>query len=182
MKIENHYTYRTEWSHEDNCFIAKVLEFPSLSAFGDTRAEAEGELNKVIESVIKWMAEEKELIPEPISNKDYKGNISLRIPPETHRNVAIMATSEGISVNQYITSIIERNLFCDSMPLIIGSFENKLQGYIDLFQKMTLLNMDLYRRMSFITENIIYPKDEQSQSSDRFLTYTRKSDENQLVI
>ena len=59
MKNENHYTYKTEWYPEDNCYIARVLEFPSLSAFGETRSEAEAELDAVIEDVLKWMAEKK---------------------------------------------------------------------------------------------------------------------------
>ncbi|MFA5519257.1 MAG: type II toxin-antitoxin system HicB family antitoxin [Spirochaetota bacterium] len=67
MKNGNYYTYKTEWYPEDNCYIARVLEFPSLSAFGETRSEAEAELDTVIEDVLKWMAEKKDkIILKPI--------------------------------------------------------------------------------------------------------------------
>jgi len=182
MTFENHYTYRTEWSQEDNCYIARVLEFPSLSAFGDTRTEAEAELNHVIEDVLKWMKEDNELIPEPITHKEYKGNISLRIPPATHRNLAIMALNEGVSANQYITSLIERNIYCDSISFIISSFEKKLQTYYDNIQKMTLINVELFRRMTLLTENPFVSQEEQVQSLDRYFPYMIKSEEKQLTI
>jgi predicted RNase H-like HicB family nuclease len=75
MNFENHYTYRTEWSHEDESFISRALEFPSLSAFGDTRIEAENELDKVIIQVINWLKEENSPIPQPITEKEYKGEL-----------------------------------------------------------------------------------------------------------
>lgn len=33
------YTYRIEWSEEDGCHVARCLEFPSLSAHGDTELD-----------------------------------------------------------------------------------------------------------------------------------------------
>jgi predicted RNase H-like HicB family nuclease len=65
--FENHYTYRTAWSQEDDGFIAKVLEFPSLSGFGETRLEAEQELEIALETSIEWLKEDGEEIPEPLS-------------------------------------------------------------------------------------------------------------------
>ena len=41
------YTYRVEWSEEDNTHIAKCLEFPSLSAHGKTAKEALSEIENV---------------------------------------------------------------------------------------------------------------------------------------
>ena len=129
MKYENHYTYRTEWSIEDNCFISRVLEFPSLSTFGDTREESQRELDLVIEETLAWMIEDGENIPTPLSKKEYKGNVALRIPPETHRSVSILAAQEGISINQFITSLIERNMYCDSFSHFIQSFEQRLNSH-----------------------------------------------------
>ena len=181
MAEKNYYTYRTEWSQEDNCYIARVLEFPSLSAFGDTRTEAEAELNHVIEDVTKWMKEDNEAIPEPLSHKEYKGNISLRIPPETHRNVAIMALNEGVSANQYITSLIERNIYCDSISLIINSFEKKLQNYYDNIQKMTLINFELFRRMTLLTDSSFVIQEGKRQNLDGIFPYTKIDEERQLT-
>jgi len=182
MKNKNHYTYRTEWYPEDNCYISRVLEFPSLSAFGETRAEAEAELDVVIEDVLKWMTEEKEVIPAPLTEKEYKGNIALRIPSITHRNVVLMAANEGLSVNQYITSLIERNLYCDSISAVLNTFENKIQMHYETIQKMTLINAEIFKRIYSLTNNSFSGQDEQVQNVSGTFIYAKKTEEQQLRI
>jgi len=100
------YTYRVEWSEEDQLHIAKCLEFPSLSSHGKTIVAALKEIESVVLESIKWMREDNEPIPEPFGLKKYKGNLTLRIPPETHRTLAIKSAEEGVSINKYILSKI----------------------------------------------------------------------------
>ena len=52
MKIE-HYTYRIEWSPEDECNVARCLEFPSLSAHGDTPEKALHEIKVAVKASIQ---------------------------------------------------------------------------------------------------------------------------------
>ena len=109
MKIKDlveKYTYRVEWSEEDNTHIARCLEFPSLMAHGDTAAIALKEIEIVVAETLKWMQEESEKIPEPFGLKRYKGNLTLRIPPEVHKKLTIKSAEEGVSINQYILSKI----------------------------------------------------------------------------
>jgi len=105
-KLIEKYTYRVEWSEEDNLHIARCLEFPSLAAHGSTVEAALREIEKVVEESIKWMKEENEEIPEPFGLKKYKGNLTLRVPAEVHRRLAIKSAEEGVSVNKYILSKI----------------------------------------------------------------------------
>ena len=105
-KLIEKYTYRVEWSEEDHLHIGRCLEFPSLAAHGATAAYALTEIEKVVREAIMWMQEENEEIPEPFGLKKYKGNLTLRIPPEVHRNLSIKSAEEGVSVNQYILSKI----------------------------------------------------------------------------
>ena len=98
------YTYRIEWSEEDHCHIAKCLEFPSLAAHGETTEEALREIKFVVEESVKWMREEGEPVPNPLGIKKFKGNLTLRIPPEKHRELAIRCAEEGVSLNQFILS------------------------------------------------------------------------------
>jgi predicted HicB family RNase H-like nuclease len=100
------YTYRVEWSEEDNVHIARCLELPSLMAHGNTPKKALAEIEKVLEESLKWLEEKKEPIPEPFGLKKFKGNLTLRVPMEIHRKLAIKSAEEGISVNQYILSRI----------------------------------------------------------------------------
>ena len=103
-KIIEKYTYRIEWSEEDKVHIAKCLEFPSLATHGETTEEALHEIEKVVEETIKWMKEDNEQIPEPLGLKKFKGNLTLRVPPEIHRELAIKSAEEGVSINQFILS------------------------------------------------------------------------------
>lgn len=98
------YTYRINWSEEDQCHIARCLEFPSLSSHGDTIEAALQEIEFVVAESIKWMLEEGEKVPEPFGLKRFKGNLTLRVPADKHRELAIRAAEEGVSVNQFILS------------------------------------------------------------------------------
>jgi predicted RNase H-like HicB family nuclease len=98
------YTYRIEWSEVDQCHVARCLEFPSLAAHDGTTEEALREIEYVVAESIKWMQEEGEAAPEPLGLKKFKGLLTLRIPPEKHRDLAIRCAEEGISLNRFILS------------------------------------------------------------------------------
>ena len=100
----NKYTYRIEWSEEDNTHIARCLEFPSLAAHGHSIESALKEIESVVKETIKWMKEENEVFPKPLGEKKYKGNLTLRVPSEVHRSLAIKSAEQGVSINQYILS------------------------------------------------------------------------------
>ena len=96
------YTYRTEWSAEDNAFVAYVLEFPSLSAHGPTSLKAHEELLSVVKDIVKDLAKNGEAVPEPLGLQKYAGKIPLRVSPELHRRLKIEAAEQQISLNQYL--------------------------------------------------------------------------------
>ena len=98
------YTFRIEWSEEDNVHIARCLEFPSLSAHGITVLDALQEIEIVVREAIDWLKEENEPIPTPFGLKKFRGHLTLRVPTEKHRELVIRSAEEGVSVNQFILS------------------------------------------------------------------------------
>jgi len=98
------YTYRIEWSEEDQVHIGRCLEFPSLAAHAKSAEKALKEIEIIVHETIKWMLEEKEQVPEPYGLKKFKGNLTLRVSPEMHRYLAIRSAEENVSINQYILS------------------------------------------------------------------------------
>ena len=96
------YTYRVEWSREDDVFLARCLELPSISAHGTTPEIALEEIIKAVRESLRWMTEEREEIPEPLGLKKFQGNLTLRTSPEKHRELAIKSAEQGLSINQYI--------------------------------------------------------------------------------
>jgi predicted HicB family RNase H-like nuclease len=109
------YQYKVAYSAEDQSYVATVSEFPYLSADGSTMVEALEELKAVVTTSVEILISEDKDIPMPFSQREFKGNISLRLSPEIHRTVVERAREEGCSLNQYLTSLIERNLYADKI-------------------------------------------------------------------
>ena len=106
MSSQDYYTYRIFWSDEDECYIGVCLEFPSLSACEETQEDALREIKNLVVFCVKSLEEEHKPVPEPMVKKKYSGKLSLRVPEEVHRKIALRATEEGVSINQYILSKI----------------------------------------------------------------------------
>ena len=100
--MEKHklYRYIVEWSEEDQVFVARVAEFPSLAAHGNTQEQALSELQDVVAYVLEDLEQEKEPIPQPLSSRQYSGKFQVRISKELHRKLATEAAEQGISLNQ----------------------------------------------------------------------------------
>lgn len=102
------YTYRVLWSEEDQEHVGLCAEFPSLSWLAASQAEALEGITGVVADVLKDMAKRKELAPEPLSRRPFKGNIAVRIPPEQHRELAMEAAEQGVSLNRLISRKLSR--------------------------------------------------------------------------
>lgn len=101
------YLFSVGWSDEDEAFIARVAEFPSLAAHGDTQEEALREIKGLVEFVIKELEESKEPIPEPFGKRTFSGRLVLRMPEYLHRQLVMEATQQGISLNQLLNLKLE---------------------------------------------------------------------------
>ncbi|TEB07810.1 HicB family protein [Pelotomaculum schinkii] len=86
-----------------------VVEFPDLRycvGTGDTIEEAINDSMIAKSEWIKAAFENRITIPEPSSNEDYNGRISLRIPRSLHRKIVETAKQEGVSANQFLSHLI----------------------------------------------------------------------------
>lgn len=104
---EKKYTYRIEWSDADQAHIARCLEFPSLAAHGGTPEKALKEIEFAVSESIRWMVEEGETVPEPLGSRRFRGTITLRVPPDVHRRLAILSAEQGVSINQLVLSRLQ---------------------------------------------------------------------------
>jgi predicted HicB family RNase H-like nuclease len=98
----SHYTYRVAWSVEDGEFVATVAEFPSLSWLAPSQVEALQGLEAVLATLVVDMQEQGEDVPEPISERRYSGKFNLRLGEKLHREVALRAAEENLSINQWV--------------------------------------------------------------------------------
>lgn len=97
------YTYRVTWSQEDGEHVGLCTEFPSLSYLNKNIEKALKGIEKLVSDVIKEMKNNKEPIPQPLATKTYSGKFVVRISPDKHRNLAIKALEQGVSLNHYVS-------------------------------------------------------------------------------
>ena len=98
----SHYTYRVAWSAEDGEFVATCLEFPSLSWLAATQVKALRGLEAVVRDVVDDLEAEGEEVPVPLSERQFSGKFNVRVGERLHRDLAVHAAEDGMSLNQYV--------------------------------------------------------------------------------
>ncbi len=94
------------YKDEDGDFVVEVDDLPGCVTHGATLAEA---FENLEDAKRAWM--ESRLaggleIPEPKQRNKYSGKVLLRMPRSLHRVLAGQAEQEGVSLNQYIISLL----------------------------------------------------------------------------
>jgi predicted RNase H-like HicB family nuclease len=106
----NNYGFAVRWSDEDAAYIAVCPEFPGLSAFGDTAADALREIQVALELAVETCQEEGWPLPAPQSVPRYSGQFRLRVPRSLHGQLADRAEVEGVSLNTLAVSYLAAGL------------------------------------------------------------------------
>ena len=93
-------------------WIAEIPDLPGCIGAGDTPEEALAMLKEAYRAWIAVAAEDNRPIPEPtkLYNAEYSGKFTLRLPKSLHRELAIQAEEEGVSLNQYILYLITKGM------------------------------------------------------------------------
>ncbi len=98
--IADRYTYRVFWSEEDGEYVGLCAEFSLLSHLDDTPEKAFAGIRDLAAFSVRLLREQGKPAPEPLSTRRYSGTLTLRIPPDTHRALAMDAAEAGVSMNR----------------------------------------------------------------------------------
>ena len=105
MSMNNdRYTYRITWSEDDQEYVGLCIEFPSLSWLAESPEAALQGIRNVVEEAVHDMENSGESPPPAISSKLFSGKFVVRIPPKVHRELALQAAEEGISLNRLVSA------------------------------------------------------------------------------
>ncbi|MDR1183603.1 MAG: type II toxin-antitoxin system HicB family antitoxin [Coriobacteriales bacterium] len=104
MHKAEEYTYRVFWSEDDGEFVATVAEFPLLSYVAPSQMKALSGIVEVVAAALEVYAEDGRGAPVPLGLAEYSGRLNLRMPPELHREIAMQASEQHISINRFINS------------------------------------------------------------------------------
>ncbi len=103
------YSFSIIWSEEDNAYVATVPEFKNLSGFGGTREEALKQGQVALEGYLESARESDVELPEPEKLSDYSGQLRVRMPRNLHRELALSAHRNNVSLNTYMIHLLSAN-------------------------------------------------------------------------
>ena len=90
----------------DGTYFGQILEFPGCLSSGDTAAEALANLENVAEGWLEAALANGQKIPKPVEESDFSGKLMLRLPKSLHKEAALAAGRDGVSLNQFIVMAI----------------------------------------------------------------------------
>lgn len=131
-------------------FIAEFREFEFCSGGGETVDEAIKEAKENLAIYIEELKAMGKPVPAPITDDDYKysGKFTLRMSKSLHKKAALLAESEGVSLNSIIVEAVAEyiesaptNKAVDKLLAALAQFTNvvvgttAIVGAINVFQQ-----------------------------------------------
>lgn len=87
-------------------FVGEIAELHGCMTQAETLDEIFKSLEDARQLWIKTAYDERQDIPLPRAMEKYTGKFLVRIPRSLHRNLVSLAKREGVSLNQYVTSLL----------------------------------------------------------------------------
>lgn len=101
------YIGSVEFSEKDMIFYGKILGLKK-GAYGFEGQDVKELIEDFHNAVDDYLDSCAEMDVE--AEKPFSGKFNLRIPPELHKDIAISAAAHNMSLNQYVTDILENNV------------------------------------------------------------------------
>lgn len=96
-------------SDPDNpVWFAAVRELRGCITEADSYEEA---IHQIRDAMLVWITDavkSGDPVPEPKAEEAFSGKFSVRLPKSLHRDLVQQAEREGVSLNQYITTVLSR--------------------------------------------------------------------------
>lgn len=113
-------------SDPEGGYVAEIEELPGCMTQAETLDEAFGAVEDARQLWIKTAYDEGQDIPLPRDMEEYGGKFLARIPKSLHRDLVRAAKHEGVSLNQYVTSLLASGVYGDVMATQINTILTKL--------------------------------------------------------
>jgi antitoxin HicB len=136
------YTMSVRRDDRDSVYVARIKEISACTGHGDTAAAALEMLQDNLEDWIADAIEQGDPIPLPEDLSELpSGKWVQRVPRSIHKRLAEVAETEGVSLNQLVTSFISESLGRrdspkpqgTALPILYGSESVLDQSGIDAY-------------------------------------------------
>lgn len=116
----------TIYRAEEGGYVAEIEDLPGCITEGETLEEITQRIENARKAWIETAYEDGMEIPLPRTHEQYSGKFMVRIPKYLHRRLAERAKREGVSLNQYVESILAQGASAqDVSEKIIALLEKK---------------------------------------------------------
>lgn len=100
------YIGSVNFSEKDNVFFGKIEGINGLVNFeGESVKELTAAFHEAVDDYLAY-CEDEGIQP----HKSYSGTLNVRITPEIHSQVAILAKRAGLSINAFIKQALEKQI------------------------------------------------------------------------
>lgn len=98
------YSALVRYSEDDDCLIGRILGINDIVSFeADSVKQIRAEFEFALNDYIKMCGE---MGKEP--DRPYSGKLVVRLPGELHKQLAVKAEAEGMSINDAIVAAVEK--------------------------------------------------------------------------
>lgn len=109
-------------------YTALVPDLEGCMTQGETLEEAAAMAEDARRGWIEVEYERGNEIPLPSYAEEYSGKFNVRIPRSLHRSLAMAAEDEGISLNQYVVTLLARRDAQARIERRLGNVESELHA------------------------------------------------------
>jgi len=121
----------TIYNAEEGGYVAEIEELPGCITEGDTLEEVFQRIEEAKRLWIQTTFEDGAEIPVPRSDEDFSGRFLTRIPKYLHRRLVEQSRREGVSLNQYVETILSS--YVSNVELkdkLIHEIKNEIVPYL----------------------------------------------------
>lgn len=106
LKLPYHIEIMRDEDEENPGYVARVAELPGCITQGDTFEELGEMIEDAMRGWIEVALRDGVPIPDPAPEEAYSGKFVARVPRSLHRQLALAAEREGVSLNQLLNVIL----------------------------------------------------------------------------
>ena len=142
---------------EGGGYLARLPQFGTLGIVGDgdTKEEALADLEENQKNRFEQYLEEGLEIPEPeVEGDDYSGRFVMRLPKFLHRELAQSAKKNGISLNQYVCTLLAINFQSDRLAATLAGMQEEIQSLDQRMGDLKYLKDQVGKTQKFGSYNI----------------------------
>lgn len=106
MKPSDRYLKMVEWSQEDQCYVGTCPGLMLGGVHGEDESRVYAQLCRAVEEWIAIHQQDGLPLPPATAGRDYSGKFVVRVGRDLHRELAVNALREGMSLNSYCAKVL----------------------------------------------------------------------------